>query len=158
MKIFIKEVREKSEFLSGKPTKVSDFFFPEITRNPDNQGVLRSNKDKDNFGKFGLLLFLKNRMQVSWPFSTLFLTFFFLSAAAPGLELKDMLRFATGLDSVPPFGFKTSKPVIKIEPLLMPKGKICFNQLTLPSLNASYFEFKTMMETAMEFGSELDEA
>nr|XP_018906146.1 PREDICTED: G2/M phase-specific E3 ubiquitin-protein ligase-like isoform X1 [Bemisia tabaci] len=78
--------------------------------------------------------------------------------AAPGLELKDMLRFATGLDSVPPFGFKTSKPVIKIEPLLMPKGKICFNQLTLPSLNASYFEFKTMMETAMEFGSELDEA
>lgn len=76
------------------------------------------------------------------------------------LGLKDLLRFATGADAVPPLGFnpnptlrfihKEDLPMNEHHMAEFPRSNTCGLELRLPVAINSYDIFKTRMQTAME--------
>ena len=72
-----------------------------------------------------------------------------------GVSLRRLLRFVTGLSSIPPLGL--NKPV-KIDFLPpdegqpYPKAVVCYFTLSLPIIHPTFSAFKTAFITALQYG------
>ena len=68
------------------------------------------------------------------------------------INLDSLLRFVTGLSSIPPMGLsnKISFGFIKEA---FPKSQACFCKLQLPTIHSSYDNFRNAFMTALKFGA-----
>ena len=72
------------------------------------------------------------------------------------MDLKDILIFACGCDTIPPCGLFPS-PSVAFYDGLLPLASTCSNELTLPTVHSSYSEFRAaFIEGLVGSGGDLD--
>ena len=79
-------------------------------------------------------------------YRSLFLFFLSESGEEEGLHLEDLLRFITGVSTVPPNG------IDKWNQNRVSPTQACFNRLNLPVIHPSFEAFRDVFETALKFG------
>ena len=57
------------------------------------------------------------------------------------MDLKDILIFTCGCDTIPPCGLSPTPSIVFYDGLL-PMAATCGNELTLPTIHSSYYEFR----------------
>ena len=67
------------------------------------------------------------------------------------INLNSLLRFITGLSSVPPMGLENKISIGFIEEVF-PKAQACFCKISLPVIHSSFEEFHKAFMTALELG------
>ena len=65
------------------------------------------------------------------------------------MSLNSIMRFFTGADEIPPYGFPT-EPILHFSQDPYPTASTCAAELTLPTIYDEYHDFKRNMRTAME--------
>lgn len=63
--------------------------------------------------------------------------------------MEEILFFSCGITNIPPLGFGTSVPKLKIANIHFPESQICFSEVQLPNLVDTYDEFIVVIDTAL---------